>query len=388
MIPATGERHKIHNGGAFSRFAKGQLIFSRNAILYAAPFNEKTFQLKGEPVPVLEGVVYDSRSGATQYAISDSGTLVYQKGSTLFADGKLMWIDTKGTTSPLLDQSAAYLNPRFSPDGQLLAMQIGDVRSEDVWIYHLGRGSLTRLTFNDGQDISPVWTPDGQRITYSSWRDNKPYICEIRADGSGQDKVIYQPPPQQWLTYVPTSWSPDGRYLTISGTSDKTDLLSEIFVFDRNTGKAELFFSSPSTSDGQAVFSPDGRWIAYTTGQPGKSAYVYVRPFDNTGGKWQVSPDQGYSPRWSVDGRQLFYRQIGSPSKFWAVEVNSSGNSFEAGPPKLLFSGEFGADPFYTTYDIHPDGKRFVIWQPITTTATTHLQFVFNWFTELEKTSQ
>jgi eukaryotic-like serine/threonine-protein kinase len=388
LIPATGKRHKIHSGGAFSRFAKGQLIFCRNAILYAAPLDEKTFQLKAKPVPVLEGVVYDSRSGATQYAISDSGTLVYQKGFTLFSDGKLMWIDAKGTTSPLLDQSAAYLNPRFSPDGQQLAMQIGDVRSEDVWIYHLARGTLARLTFSDGQDVSPVWTPDGQRITYSSWRDNKPYICEIRADGSGEDRVIYQPPPQQWVNYVPNSWSPDGRYLTISGTSDKTDLLSEIFVFDRITGKAEPFFTSPSTADGQAVFSPDGRWIAYTSALQRGSAHVYVRPFENTGGKWQISPDKAsYSPRWSMDGRQLFYRQIGSPSRFWAVEVNSSSKSFEAGSPKLLFSGEFGADPFYGTYDVHPDGKRFIIWQPSTPTAVSNLQFVFNWFAELPKSS-
>ena len=91
----------------------------------------------------------------------------------------------------------------------------------------------------------------------------------------------------------------------------------------------------------------------------------------------------GHSPRWSSDGTQLFYRQAGSLSKMWAVEVNSSGKSFEAGRPRLLFSGEFGADPFYITFDVHPDGKRFVIWQPTTTTATNHLQFVFNWFTEL-----
>jgi Tol biopolymer transport system component len=299
-----------------------------------------------------------------------------------------MWIDRKGTTSPLLDQPAAYLNPRFSPSGEQLAMQIGSVRSEDIWIYHLARGTLARLTFNEGQDVSPVWTPDGQRITYSSWRDNKPYICEIRADGSGEEKVIYQPPPQQWVIFVPNSWSPDGRCLTISGTSDKTDLQSEIFIFDRNTGKAEPFITSLPTFERDAVFSPNGRWIAYTMGETGRRINVYVRPFDNSGGKWQVSPDQGHSPRWSFDGSQLFYRQIGSPSKLWAVEVNSSGKSFEAGRPRLLFSGEFGADPFTLTYDVHPDGKRFVSWQPTTTTATTHLRFVSNWFTELEKTTK
>jgi serine/threonine protein kinase len=388
VIPATGKRHVIHKGGAFTTCVKGKLIFCRNAILYAVSFDEKAFQLKGKPIPVLEGVVYDSRSGATQYTISDSGTLVYQKGATLFSEGKLMWIDMKGTTSPLLDQTAAYLNPRFSPNGEQLAMQIGDARSEDIWIYHLSRRTLTRLTFNEGQDVCPVWTPDGQRITYSSWRDNKPHIYEIRADGSGEDKIIYQPPPQQWVVFVPNSWSPDGRYLTISGTSDKTNLNSQIFIYDRKTGKTEPFFTSIPTADRDAVFSPDGNWIAYTSTPAGGSANIYVRPFENTGGQWQISPDQGYSPRWSVDGNRLFYRQVGSPSKFWSVEVNSSGGSFEAGPPKFLFSGELGADPFYLTYDVHPDGKRFVFWQPTTTTATNHLQFVFNWFTELEKATK
>ncbi|HSE40908.1 MAG TPA: protein kinase [Acidobacteriota bacterium] len=388
FVTATGKRHLIYKGGTYARYVKGQLIFCRNAVLYAAPFDEKTFQLKRKPVQVLEGVVYDSRSGATQYAISDSGTLVYQKGSTLFSEGKLMWIDMKGTFSPLLDQAGAYLNPRFSPDGQQLAMQIGDVRSEDIWIYHFVRGTLARLTFNDGQDVTPVWTPDGQRVTYSSWRDNKPFICEVRADGSGQEKVIYQPPPQQWVILVPNSWSPDGRYLTISGTSDKTELISEIFIFDRNTGKAEPFFRDLSSAERDAVFSPNGRWIAYATSVQGKSSNIYVRPFDNSGGKWQVSSDQGHSPRWSRDGRQLFYRQVGSPSKMWVVDVNTAGKSFEAGRPRLLFSGEFGADPFYVTYDVHPDGKRFVMWQPTTTTSTKHLQFVFNWFAELPEASK
>lgn len=227
VIPATRKRHIIYKGGTYTRYLKGQLIFCRNAILYAAPLDEKTFQLTRKPVPALEGIAYDSRSGAAQYAFSDTGTLVYQKGSILFSDGKLMWFDGKGTTSPLLDQPAAYLNPRFSPNGEQLAMQIGAVRSEDIWIYHLGRGTLARLTFNPGQDVCPVWTPDGQRITYSSWRDNKPYICEIRADGSGEEKIIYQPPPQQWILLFPNSWSPDGRYLTISGNSAKTDLQSD-----------------------------------------------------------------------------------------------------------------------------------------------------------------
>ncbi len=373
----------IHQGGAYARYAKGRLIFCRNATLYAASLDEKTFQLKGKPAPVLEGIVYDSRSGATQYSLSNFGTLVYQRGTTLFSEGKLMWIDMKGTISPMIDQAAAYLNPRFSPDGERLAVQIGSMRSEDIWIHHLKRGTLTRLTFNDGQDVTPVWTPDGQRITYSSWRENRPCIYEIRADGSGEDKLLYQPPPQQWSILTPNSWSSDGRYLTISGSSDKTDLRLKIFIFDRNTGKAEPYISSPVIGHREAVFSPNGRWVAYSSGVGGAGTSIYVRPFDNSGGKWQVSPDQAYAPRWSSDGKFLFYRQIGSPSKMWAVEVNSSGKSFEAGSPKLLFSGEFGADPFYATFDVHPDGKRFVIWQPTTTTATNHLQFVFNWFTEL-----
>ena len=186
--------------------------------------------------------MYDSRSGATQYSLSDFGTLVYQKGSTLFSEGKLVWIDMKGTISPMLDQTAAYLNPRFSPDGQQLAMQIGNMRSEDIWIYHLKRGTLTRLTFNEGQDVTPVWTPDGQRITYSSWRENKPCIYEIRADGSGEDKLLYQPPPQQWVILTPNSWSPDGRYLTISGSSDKTELNSEYLFLIGTPEKLNHFF--------------------------------------------------------------------------------------------------------------------------------------------------
>lgn len=384
IVPSTGKRYLIYKGGSDARYVHGQLIFCQKGILHAAPFDENALQLKSKPVPVLEGVVYDARSGGTQYTISDSGTLVYQGGGTLFSDGKLIWVDSKGKISPLIDQNGSYLNPRISPDGEKLAMQIGDVLVEDIWIYHFKRGTFTRLTFNAGQDVGPVWTPDGQRITYSSWKNNKPFICEIHADGSGKEEILYQPPQQQWIAYQPTSWSPDGRYLTISGTSDKTELRSEIFIFDRKTGKAEPFFTSLSTNDRDASFSPNGRWIAYSSGDVGISR-VYVRAFGKSG-QWQVcATDLCFGPRWSKDGTQLFFQQWGPPSKWVAVDVNPSSESFEAGQPRMLFQSDYTYGPFLVSYDVHPDGKRFVIWQPATLTVTKHLQFVSNWISELQK---
>jgi eukaryotic-like serine/threonine-protein kinase len=386
IVPSTGKRYFIYKGGSDARYVRGRLIFCQKGILYSAPFDENSLQLKSKPVPVLESVVYDARSGGAQYTISNSGTLVYQAGGNLFSEGKLIWVDSKGKISPLIDQNGSYLNPRISPDGEKLAMQIGDVLVEDVWIYHFKRGSLTRLTFNEGQDVAPVWTPDGQRITYSSWKNNKPFICEIHADGSGKEEILYEPPQQQWISYLPTSWSPDGRYLTISGTSDKTELRSEIFIFDRKTGKAEPFFTSLSTNDRDASFSPNGRWIAYTSGDVGISQ-VYVGAFGKSG-KWQVSADLCFGPRWSKDGTQLFFQQWGPPSKWLAVDINPTSDSFEAGQPRELFQSDYTYGPFLVAYDVHPDGKRFVIWQPATLTVTKHLQFISNWLGELQKSSK
>lgn len=383
FVSSTGKRYLIYKGGSDAKLIRGQLIFCQKGILYSAPFDEQSFKLKSKPVPVLEQVIYDARSGGTQYAISDSGTLVYQEGGSLFSEGKLIWVDFKGNISPLVDQPGSYLNLRISPDGEKLAMQVGEVLVEDIWIYHFKRHSFTRLTFNEGQDVGPVWTPDGQRITYSSWKNYKPFICEIRADGSGKEEILYQPPQQQWIAFQPTSWSPDGRYLAISGTSDKTELRSEIFIFDRNTGKAEPFFTSLSTNDRDASFSPDGRWIAYTSGDVGVSQ-VYVRAFGKSG-QWQVSTELGFGPRWSKVGTQLFFQQWVTGTKWFVVDVNPSSQSFEAGQPRMLFQSDFTYGPFLTAYDVHPDGKRFIIWQPATLTVTKHLQFVTNWITDLQK---
>jgi serine/threonine-protein kinase len=390
---STGQRKTVLHGGFYGRYVPtGHLVYMHymhENTLFAVPFDAKRLEVTGQAAPILEGVVTNANTGGAQFSFSEAGNLVYVPGRSSAVLGSIYWMERDGKFRPLRESPAGYLNPAFSPDGKRLAMEIFDGKNNDIWVYELGRDTLTRLTFASEASRVPVWTPDGQRITYSSLEKGVANLYWKRADGAGDaQRLTENKNPQR-----PYSWRADGKFLafTQSNPDTGTDIMMLPFEGDeksgRKPGEPRVFLNSPYDETSPA-FSPDGRWLAYVSNESGSNE-VYVRPFPGPGGKWQISTGGGQFPKWSRTDKELFYR---SPdSKLMVAAYTASGDSFVAGKPQLWSPGQFinltNLGPFYN-FDLHPDGKRFAVVKtpgPGEGTLVNKVTFIFNFFDELRR---
>ena len=317
-----------------------------------------------------------------EFAISEDGGLLYGKGSAaLVPEVELLSVDRDGTARPLTERAGPYVEPRLSPDGRRLVVTVAGDSGIDIWVLELARDALTRLTFEQGNDSLPIWTPDGHHITFSSDRNGGFHVFSVPADGSGQ-------PVQLSNSEYPTtaaSWTPDGQILAVQQGRPNTGLdISLLRVDEDLPGEPEVLLGTPF-NEAQPVFSPDGRWLAYTSDESGR-AEVYVRPFPGPGGKTQVSTGGGSHPLWSGTGRELFYR---NNDQMMAVTL-STGPDLAPSRPVELFEGRYGQAPLFIVqellyYDVARDGHSFVMIRPVESESEpTQLEVVLNWFEELK----
>ncbi|MEE8257501.1 MAG: protein kinase, partial [Acidobacteriota bacterium] len=381
LMLETGERKVLHRGGSYGRYLpSGHLVFIHEGTLFAAPLDLQRMELTGPPAPILEGVA-GGFGGSSLFAFSQEGTLVYLPGTTTqFLPGtKVVWVDREGNTQPLLDSPKVYIDVRLSPDDRRLATRIGSGGSQDLWVLEFERGTLSRLTFDAA--AVPVWTPDGERVTFTSSRsgdiDN---IYWKRADGTGEVELLTESQNRQH----PFSWSPDGKVLVFGELDPNNDW--DLWTLRlEGEKKPELFLGTPFYESFPS-FSPDGRWLAYQSDESGRYE-IYVRPYPGPGSKWQISTDGGSEPVWARKGRELFYQQ---GDKMMVVSYSAEGDAFRAGTPRLLFEGEFAQwGPYNLPYDVTADGKRFVMLQRVGASEgeadRTHLTFILNWFDEVRR---
>ncbi len=369
----SGEIKRLNQIGSGPHYAStGHLVYARSGSLLAAPFDLATLDVTGPPVPLVENVATNSGSGASHFSISDDGWLAYVPGSGGEDQRSLVWVDRKGVSSPMLDTQRPFEDLALSPDARQLALTV-EGATWNIWTYDLIRGTLTRLTFvEDNRD--PVWTPDGKRIVFGTFRKSQYGLFWKAADGSGAEERLTLSDNWQW----PTSITPDGKALCYSERDPNNGM--DIWILPlEGERKPRLFLQTPYAEWG-GMFSPDGRWLAYWSNESGRDE-VYVQAYPGPGGKWQVSTEGGSRPVWSKNGRELFY-PVGE--KIMVADIEA-GAVLKIGKPRVLFEGRFwdNAGHFYA---ITPNGTKFVMLKENEQQSTaTQINVVLNWFDELER---
>jgi Tol biopolymer transport system component len=323
-------------------------------------------------VPVLDGAANDASTGAALFDVSPTGALAYVPGGTQFAARRLVRVDRSGAAETVLEASH-YLSPRVSPDGRRLALWIEDANAQ-VCVYDLARAAISRAAWSP-DDHSPVWSPDGSRLAFESGRDAVHQIFIGRADGTGDNVQVTTGEHHHYLT----DWSRDGRWLAFVEFHPETGADVWIAAVD-GKGEARPIVRTPS-SEKEAVFSPDSRWLAYVSDESGRYE-VYLQPFPGPGSRTQVSSGGGEEPAWSRDGRELFYRD---GTRMMAVPLGSGGE-LDPGKPALLFSGMFfdNITP-NRSYDVAADGRFWMVTEPVGAELPQEIHIVLGFAEELRR---
>jgi len=372
----TGERRNLVLGATHPRYASsGHLVYVQGGSLMAVPFDPRRLAITGAAVPIVEGVLQSSSSGAAQYSLSATGSLVYIPGGVQADQRKLVWVTRNGAEQPVAAPARAYVYPRLSPDGRRVGVGITEEESQ-VWLYDLSRETLTRITFEGHVNLNAIWTPDGKRIAIQSNREGPLNVFWQLADGSGGLEHLIT----SEYNNFPVSWSPDGQLLAFAEINPTTGY--DIWMLRLGDRKAQPFLRTPF-NEAAPEFSPDGRWLAYISDESGRFE-IYVQPYPGPGGKWQISTEGGTEPAWNHNGRELFYR---SGDKMMAVDIATQ-PGFAAGRPRVLFEGRYNpAQGTTPNYDVSPDGQRFLMIKPSEAgeVAPTQINVVLNWFEELKR---
>ncbi len=356
----TGISKVLVENAYFGRYLTGgYLAYVSQGTVFVAPFDPKALKLTGTAIPVMQGVNYDMANGSAQLSFSRDGTAVHLDGGSAGEDLNVVMVDRKGNASVLLTGQPEAASPRISPDGKRLAFQQG---TGNIWIYDLERKTTSRVTLGTAGATAPLWTPDGQRLTYAHPRSTSKGAGQAiyweRADGGSSEQSLI---PETILNAYPMSWSPDGKVLAMQRLSEKDGGCCEIWTvtLDAN-GKPGQPQQMPGVTRGFGpAISPDGRWLAYTAPDSG-IIQVYVVPFSGPGGKWQISTVVGMDARWSKTTHELFYLD---GSALLAVPYSVQGNSFQPGQPVPLFANRFEMRAPMGSYDVMPDGQHFVMFQ-------------------------
>ncbi len=341
----------------------GHLLFLKGTILMAQPFDGRRFRLMGEASPVAEGIaaIRLADIAPAAFSASGNGVLAYRQGSQGVV-GELVWFDRQGRRVSTVGEPAEYNTLALSPDETRLAVARMNPQTDtnDLWLFDLQRGSSSRFTFDPADEINPVWSPDGSRIAFCSTRKGFYDIYQKPVSGAGEDQALLESAEKKF----PSAWSPDGRFILYA-------LAGVTWALPLEGDHKPLGPLLPGGSP--AEFSPDGRWVAYHSGESGR-VEVYVQSYPPSGGKWQVSKAEGSDPQWRRDGKELFYL---AGNKVMAVEVQTDSQGFRTGTPQPLFD----VPPMASggkRYQVAANGQRFLVNVPLETPPSP-ITVVTNW---------
>jgi Tol biopolymer transport system component/tRNA A-37 threonylcarbamoyl transferase component Bud32 len=349
--------------------APNHLLYVRAGALMSVPFDAKTLEVSGSAVPVVQDLVTNSLSGSAQFDVSRDGTLIYVNGGKQATENTLLLAEHDAKPQPFAVKPNLYESPRFSPDGKLLALTVR-LPDPDIWIYDIERGALRRITFAPGEDELPVWSPDGKHIAYSS--NGRQQAFMVAVDGSGKDEPLMKNDTHFHLQ----SWSPDGKLIAYERLGSSGNF--EIWMLPMEGERKPYAYLTSQFNVDQPAFSVDGKWLAYTSNESGRSE-VYAQRFPGPGEKVQVSTDGGSNPVWSRDGKQLVYESAGT---LWATEVMVS--PFRVGKSRVLYQGDIWNDAAGPNYALAPAGKRIVVVERAKDPDGGNVKVVLHWNQELQ----
>jgi serine/threonine protein kinase len=359
-------------------FASGHVLFNRGVTLIAQPFDETSRQLTGDPFPLAENIAAEG-SRYSSFSVSETGVLVFANGLAQ-AMTQLTWVDRSGRAlGTTVGDIGMHLGIAMSPDNTRVAVDraAGAPMNRDIWILDLSVGTLSRLTFDAGADLNPVWSPDNLSIVFRGDRQGASAMRRKRADGTANEAVL--------LTSggfdAPFDWSSDGHYVTYAhrvgpGTSD-------IWALPLFGDRKPIPLSQTPFSELNATFSPDARWFAYQSNESGQTQ-IYVQPFPPTGSKFQISTGGGMQPVWRPDGKELFF--LTSDSMFMASAVDAAGGFKHRAPvPLFQYATLVSAVGVNKHYAVAKDGRRFLVNALQEQSRSIPLTVIVNWLATVQQ---
>jgi serine/threonine-protein kinase len=363
-------------------------VYVRDGTLFAQPFDVRRLESADHPAAALARLAdpHWTADEAIPFDISDAGAVVFVPPRDVSNEAPIVSFDRDGGATSLSTVPVNWSNPQFDPDGRRVAVDVLDGRQLDIWVYEMDHGRASRLTLDPADDTKPVWTPDGRRIAFASRRaDSVTFnLYWERTDGSGDVEPLATSRDSQY----PDSWHPSGRFLAYQERATRTNFDIWILPFDESVGsspkpgKPKVFLNSPF-DEREAMFSPDGRWVAYQSNETGRYE-VYVRPFSGNGGPWQISTGGGIDPIWSRARPELFF--TAPDGRIMAASYSAGDDWLHADKPRAWSSLRASRRPRLRSLDVHPDGEHFVAAKmPDEGTSRGEVVLVLNFFDELRR---
>jgi len=355
---ASGERRTVIRKGTYGRYVStGHIIYAQaDGTILAIPSDLRRQQVSG-----------------TASSVADDGTFAFVRG-TSETPFLLNWMDRDGKVVRQLGPPLNGDYPSVSPDGSRIALTIRLPDHNDIWLVDSASGERDRFTFESTEDESPIWSPDGKRIAYSSaWTGEARRVYVKSVDGSSEPELLYTGEYHLHLR----SWSPDGKWLAFDQSHPVTGW--DIWVVSADGEEQLVPVATTAAVEMGAVFSPDGQWLAYDSNETGHSE-VYAVSFPELGAKRQISQRGGWLAQWDAQGNELFYRSLSG--EVMVVPITALGRSLRSEAPRVLFPDP---DTPMPQFSVAPDGQHFAILAANPDAPAREINVVLNWFEELKR---
>ncbi|MEZ4386059.1 MAG: protein kinase [Candidatus Krumholzibacteriia bacterium] len=354
-----------------AQFAGGQLLYVHEGNLMGRPFSVADLDFTGPPQPLLGGVLAMLAAHVAVVSATDAGVLVYVGGGGVFGQARYYWIDPDGTAEPAMPM--VFLSPQgmsLSPDGRRIAVAQADERTGtfDVWVYERDREVGARFTFESESETNPIWTHDGQWVTYSTNVAGRNRLYNKRASGAGRPELLVEMDSEVY----PDCWSSDGRQLILTVVGKQSDLDLWRLDLDSDAGPQPLRVTP--FNEGGAAFSRDDRWLAYVSQEAGM-ADVFVESMAGDGGRYRISAAGGSNPVWSADGSALYY--LDPTGRLLKTQLTLGDRSLDIGETSEIATGV--DTDLVRTFDLDRTTGQLIVQRAVQNRVSDQLQLVTGW---------